>query len=261
MNFKQYLAESEKTYNYRLKTVAPLEKGMVSKIEKYLARFNLIKTSTVRKTPLQKSPMDFESIPNREVFMFDFTLGLPVSGFIMRRELVSLLGLPEDYLIVRGENDPIEVQNDRLVQQAEIQAKADKAGLEAAPLLSTESVHPDAEHTADGSNYYGDSYNSRLLDYLKQVAGERREKEKVEPKAPLFSWLDMPKDTGAPAQDASDFNKGHHKTVASSEAGAKTTARTGNFDDEGTVIKKTFIDKSGKARTLSGKPTSIRKKD
>lgn len=260
MNFKQYLAESEKTYNYRLKTVAALDKDAVARIEKYFARHNLIKISTVRKTPLQKAPLDFESIPNREVFILDVTLGLPISSFIIQRELVGLLQLPGDYLIVRGENDPIEVQNDAMNQHAEISAKAADKELTADSLLGTESAYPEAEQTADGQNYYGDSYNSRLLDYLKQVSDDRKEEQKVEAKAPLFSWLDAPK-KDEPKQDTTDFNQGLRPDVKPADAGAKSVAKTGNFDDEGVVVKKTFKDKSGNAKTLAGKPTSIRKKD
>jgi hypothetical protein len=260
MNFKQYLAESEKTYNYRLKTVALLDKDTVSRIEKYFARHNLIKTSAVIKTPLQKAPLDFESIPNREVFILDFSLGLPISSFIMQRELVGLLGLPGDCLIVRGENDPIEIQNDAADQHAQIEAQAEKKGMAATPLLGSESEYPEAEQTADGHNYYGDSYNSRLMTYLKTLADERKEEQKVETKSPLFSWLNDPK-KDEPKQDTADFNKDHKAEVKPVDKGVKTVAATGNFDDEGVVVKKTYTDKSGNAKTLAGKPSSIRKKD
>jgi hypothetical protein len=257
MDFKKYLAESVKTYNYRLKTVTLLDKDAVTRIEKYFKRFNLLKISKARKTPLQKAPLDFESIPNREVFILDVTLGLPISSFVLQRELVGLLGLPGDHLIVRGENDPIEVQNDAANQNAEIATQAEKKDLAAASLLDTNSEYPEAEQTADGQNYYGDSYNSRLLDYLMQVADERKEAAKVEAKAPLFSWLDMPK------SDASteDFNADHKPEVKPADSDVKTPAKTGNFDDEGVVVKKTYLDKSGASKTLSGKPESIRKKD
>jgi hypothetical protein len=262
MTFKQYLAESEKTFNYRLKTVSLLDKKAVASIEKYFQRFNLVKISTVRKTPLQKTPLDFESVSNREVFMLDVTLGLPISSFIMQRELVGILGLPGDYLLVRGENDPIEIQTDVMQQQSEIAAQAAKKNLTADSLLGTDSVYPEAEQTADGSNYYGDSYNSRLLSYLQTIADERKEKEKVVAKAPLFSWLDLPKEeTKKEGTKDSDFNFYHGADLKAPDLKAKTTTKTGNFDDEGVVVKKTYKTKSGDTKTLAGKPTSIRKKD
>jgi hypothetical protein len=260
MNFKQYLAESEKTYNYRLKTVALLDKDSVSRIEKFFARYNLIKISTARRTPLQKAPLDFESIPNREVFILDLTLGLPISSFIIHRELVGLLSIPGDYLIVRGENDPLEIQNDAAAQQSDLADQAREKSLTPSSLLGTDSEYPEAEQTSDGKNYYGDEYNSRLLAYLKTVSDEQKENQPVVTKSPLFAWLSEPKNA-EPKQDDTDFNKDYRIKTAKADDGAKTVGPKGNFDDEGTIVKKTYVDKSGKTKTLVGKPSSIRKQD
>ena len=40
-SLKQYLAESEKTYNFRLRTVAEMSDDQLDKLEKHLARYNV----------------------------------------------------------------------------------------------------------------------------------------------------------------------------------------------------------------------------
>jgi len=254
MNLRQYIAESEKKFSYRIKSVADLPSGF-EQIKRFLQRYNLIDIKKPKKTIMQKNPLDFESVPNAEVYIMDVTLGLPISSYVIQRELVGVLGLPGDYLVVRGENDPVEQQVIAGDQSADIKKQAEKKDLSPAALLGTDSQYPEAEQTADGSNYYGNSYNSRLLDYLEKQSQERVEAMKVDAPAPLFKWLDMPK----PEVD-SDFNRDiKNPTILPKETDAKVPTPTGNFDDEGKVMKKTYVDSKGATKTLTAKPNSIRK--
>lgn len=254
MNLRQYIAESEKKYSYRIKSVADLPSGF-EQIKRFLQRYNLIDIKKPKKTIMQKNPLDFESVPNAEVYIMDVTLGLPISSYVIQRELVGVLGLPGDYIIVRGENDPVEQQVIAGEQLADIHQQADQKDLAPAALLGTDSQYPEAEQTANGSNYYGDSYNSRFLANLDKIAKERNEAMKVDPPAPLFSWMNMPK-----SDMDSDFNRDiKGPTILPKETDAKVPTPTGNFDDEGKVMKKTYVDSKGKEKTLTAKPNSIRK--
>lgn len=262
MDFKQYLAESEKTYCYRIKTVGQIDKSHLSQIEKYLQRYNLKTISKITKTILQSNPMDFASVQNAEVFIVDIETGLPISSYILGRELAGLLKLPEDYLVVRGENDPLEIQNDMYRQSQEISDRMSGKGQEQSSLLDVDSDYPAAEKTADGSNYYGNEYNEKFLGYLRDISKIEAEKRKVEPKDSLFGWLDIPKESNDPSQDTSDFNKNIKKPEPSEKLGFGEIIRVGNkgnYEDEGKVVKKTVINKTGNKTTLAGKPSPVRK--
>lgn len=260
MDLKKYLAESTKTYNYRIKTVVEMDDKVAATIEEFLKRFNVLNTSKVSKTILQKNPMDFSSLQNREVFMMDVTLGLPVSSYLLQRQLAGLLRLPENYLVVRGEHDPLELQNDSAAQLGDIKDQAEAKGLTQATVLGTDSDYPEADQTADGQNYYGDAYNSRLLSYMKELAKVRDEESKVDAPDSLFSWLEL-KDATGDAVETPDFNADITSPEEKKEdKDALKVSGLGNFSDDGKTVKKTYTDKSGNVKTLSGTTGSMRTK-
>ena len=55
-SLKQYLAESEKTYNFRLRTVAEMSDDQLDKLEKHLARYNVESVSAPKTSIIQRSP-------------------------------------------------------------------------------------------------------------------------------------------------------------------------------------------------------------
>ena len=259
MNFTKYLAESEKVYNFRIKTAAPLSTEVVSQIENYLQKFRLKSISKPRKTIMQKCPMDFTNIPAAEIHILDVVTTLPCSSYVMQQAVRDIMNVPENYVVVRGENEPLEIENNRQAQERELKDTAEKAGLTAAPLLGVDSEYPEAERTADGQNYYGDSYNGRLMKYLKSVSEENHPK-KVDAPNPLFKWLDMPKTAQDPVQPPEDFNAAIKRPdIKDADKGAKKPAANGNFDSEGDVVKRTYNTKTGVSRVQAAKPTTVRK--
>ncbi len=256
MNFKKYLAESEKVYNYRIKTASPLTTELVAQIAAYLTKFRLISISKPTRSMLQKNPLDFSDLQNVEVYMLDVATSLPCSSYIMQQDIRNIMNIPEKYVVVRCENEPIEIEGTRLAQERELEALADKKDMERAPLLSTDPVYPDAEQTADGQNYYGNDYNNRLLAYLKTIQAEHQP-AKVDAINPLFSWMNMPKEE----KPAEDFNRDiKMPKTKKQDADAKEQAPTGNFDNAGDVVKHTYLTKAGKTTTVkSSTPNTIRK--
>ena len=255
MNFTQYLAESEKLYNYRIKSAAPLTPELVAQIETYLKKFRLVSISKPTRSILQKNPLDFADLQNVEIYMVDVTTSLPASSYILLQDIRAILNVPEKYIVVRSENEPIELEGKRLDQERELSDQAEKKNLERAPLLGTDPNYHEAEQSADGQNYYGNNYNSRLLGYLKTIQDEHQPK-KVDAPAPLFSWVNMPKND----VDTTDFNKDIKNPEAKKlDADAKVAAPTGNFDNETDVVKRTYRTRAGKPTTKASTANNIRK--
>lgn len=255
MNFRDYLAESQKTYKYRLKSVTDFtDEDTLSRIENYLQRYKLLDISLPFKTMIQKAPLDFPEFSNVEVFMVDFETALPLSSYFASEELRTLLNIPGGMVVIRGANEPIEIETKLVDQKAEVAADAEKKGLKAAALLGVDSQYPKSEQGIDGSNYYGNSYNGRFLETLKDIEDSRKP-QKFDAPQPLFSWLNMPKNPLEPVQDDKNFNHEiENPKIEKEDKDAMQVAATGNFSTQDVNFKKDFINpRTGAAKTITPK--------
>jgi len=239
MDLKQYIAESSRTYNYRIKTLVPLDDDAMDKIERSLAKYKPLDVARPKKTMLQSHPMDFDTIENVEVYLVDIVTGLPASSYVLQQELRNALNCAEKFIVVRAPNEPVETQGQWIAAEREMDAEAREQDMQRKALLGT-AAYEENEQLEGGENFYGALYNTKLLDYLRQSQLSRKS-EKFDPPDPLFSWLDMPE--GETTQDDSDFNKGidgvkpastRPAVSAVKDPGSLTTrsrSQHGNFDD------------------------------
>ena len=65
--FHDYLAESERTYNYRIKIAGDVPTGFVKDLGEKLKQFDVVKMSTAKTTPVQARLNDFPEIENDRV--------------------------------------------------------------------------------------------------------------------------------------------------------------------------------------------------
>lgn len=265
MDIRRYIAEAERTYHYRIKTVVPLDDAAMDRIERAIMKYQPLDISLPKKTMLQKHPLDFTQVQNAEVWIVDVETGLPASSYVMLQEIRNALNVPEKFVIVRGDNDPTEAESERLVAQAEMDAEAEKSGMSRASALETAEDYPEANEV-DGTQFYGDAYNRRLRAYLKDVEQTRRP-EKVDPKNPLFPWRDMPdRADQEPTQDDTNFNAylktEHNDEVPASDAGdSERISGAGNVDDDARTYRRVYRDATGKDKVLRRSPAPVRKED
>ena len=90
--FQQYLAESERTYNYRIKIVGDIEPAVIKALEEKLKQFDPVKISAVKKTPIQLKPADFPAAANESVSSMDCEFRYPAIEPQIQ-QLAQLLGL------------------------------------------------------------------------------------------------------------------------------------------------------------------------
>jgi hypothetical protein len=76
-NFKDYLAESERTYSYRIKVVGDVAPDFAKMLEEKLRQFDPVKVSAVKKTPIQLKPADFPAHANESVSSMDVEFRYP----------------------------------------------------------------------------------------------------------------------------------------------------------------------------------------
>ena len=141
-NFQQYLAESERTYNYRIKLVGDIESGFFKALEDKLKQFDIVKISAPKTTPVQTNPADFPAFANDRVTHVDVEFRYPaiepqiqqlvqLLGFNPNR--VRMLTVPYEDGMIR-EKEKIEDQNTDL-------------------LTDTDYPAPDAEQRALSKDY------------------------------------------------------------------------------------------------------------
>jgi hypothetical protein len=93
--FQEYLAESQRTYNYRIKIVGDVEPGFVKALEEKLKQFDPVKISSVKKTPIQLKPADFPAHANESVNSMECEFRYPAIEPQIQ-QIARLLGLDEN---------------------------------------------------------------------------------------------------------------------------------------------------------------------
>lgn len=156
--YKQYLQESYKEYNYRIKTVVPLDSKKMDCIERVLDKYDLKDITSPRRTPIQENPLEFYDVFNTEVYILDTTLGMPASPYVLQQEMKNALMVPEEHIVIRGDNDPIELYTKQLNDEKEFLENGEKRK----PRLSTNEEYDDDEQIKEEPGY-GDAYNEKFL--------------------------------------------------------------------------------------------------
>jgi hypothetical protein len=91
-NFKEYLAESKRTYNYRIKIVGDIAPDFLKMLEDKLKQFDPVKIGAVKQTPIQLKPADFPAHANESVSSIDCEFRYPAIEPQIQ-QISQLLGL------------------------------------------------------------------------------------------------------------------------------------------------------------------------
>ena len=104
-SFKQYLTESKKTYEFKIKLAGDYEKDAVNKIKEALAKYNVESCSAGKRAPIQESPIDFPDHNNINVTVFDVALSYPTNSVQVREAVADKLGITSNCIKVRSTGD------------------------------------------------------------------------------------------------------------------------------------------------------------
>jgi len=258
MDIRKYLAAVERTYNYRIKTVVEVTDEVKDAIEQALLKYEPLDISSPKKTIFQKAPLDFPSLSNVEVYILDVELAFPASPYVMTEELRLAMGCPKSYVVVRGDNDPTELETERLNAESDMADEAKRRNLEPGALL-TKDGYEEAEQV-DASQFYGNEYNSRFLGILGKIEKERAESRR-DPANALFKFLDHPPSDVADDNGAFNDHIEGAPQISPKASRAKTTDKIsdhGNLDDDNKEHSRVF-QKGGKTYVLKRKTDSVRK--
>jgi len=128
--FARYLAESEKTYSYRIKIVGDVPAGFVKELEKKCSQFDVVKMGDLKSTPVRKNIPDFPAFPNQPLNIVDVEFRYPAIEPQIK-QLAQLLGLDPNRIVMATtpyeeslnvENTKIEDDNKDLLTDTEYPA-------------------------------------------------------------------------------------------------------------------------------------------
>jgi hypothetical protein len=97
--FHQYLAESERTYQYRIKIAGSVPQGFVKDLESKFAQFDVVKIGDLKTTPVRKQIPDFPGFPNESMSIMDVEFRYPAIEPQIK-QLAQILGLDPDRIVM-----------------------------------------------------------------------------------------------------------------------------------------------------------------
>lgn len=107
-SFKEYLTESKKTYEFKIKLAGKVPEGTSDKIKEALSMYDVESLSEGARTPIQESHFDFPAHKNVEVTTFDVVLNYPTNSVQICSAVVDKLKMAESCVIVRTPGEEAE---------------------------------------------------------------------------------------------------------------------------------------------------------
>lgn len=158
--FKEYLAESKKVYSFKIKVAGELPEKFQEGLKARLDRCKVVTLEKQSTTPIQKNPLDFPTLENKEVTVFEVICEYPITAPEIAVDIKNM-GLDEDCFRVRGSSEPSEVE--------QVLANNEPSG-EALLNDNTYKESTNAKH----KDYFGDDFNKGFLKDLSKAAKDRK---------------------------------------------------------------------------------------
>jgi hypothetical protein len=165
---KEYIVESfqSKKYVFKLKIAGDLNEDQEKSIKTLLEKYGVDTFSKQSTTPIQSLPLDFPTLKNVNVNIFDVTLNYPTTPQELHEYICACAKLNAGNVVVRNPNEPTEGY------QTETDSKAKGALLNDPNYKELPKIKTD--------DFFGTKYNQSLLKELakesKTRAKERGEK-------------------------------------------------------------------------------------
>lgn len=152
--FKEYLSESKKQYDFRVKVAGDFTTEQEDTLKSLLGRYSLSGFKKTAKTPIQELPLDFPQVKNCEVSIYEVSVDYPTTQHELTEYLTAELGVNKQNLVVRKPGEPTEEY------QTQIEPR-DGA------LLND----PDYKEAGNPQfeDYYGDKYNTGFVKELNDI--------------------------------------------------------------------------------------------
>jgi hypothetical protein len=153
-SFRNYLAESVRTYKYKIKIAGEPSKNFIDMFSHNLSKFDPVKIGEPKSTPIQKDPRGFPGLKDQAVTIIDVEFRYPATE-PMVKQMAQLLRYDENMVIMVQST-----YNDSLDKEAEMYSN------QPSPLLTAGQLEDNGK---DAAKEYADSYLGRIKE---QEAGK-----------------------------------------------------------------------------------------
>ena len=149
--FAKYLAESERTYNYRIKVVGDVPDGFFKELRDKCAQFDIVKMSDAKSTPVRRVIPDFPAFPNQPMKIVDVEFKYPAIEPQIK-QLAQILGLDPNRIVMMATpyEESLDIESDKIADQNK-------------DLLDSPYPAPDAEQRALSKDYATGPYDHAVL--------------------------------------------------------------------------------------------------
>jgi len=149
--FAKYLAESERTYNYRIKVVGDVPDGFFKELKEKCAQFDVVKMSDAKSTPVRRAIPDFPAFPNQPMKIVDVEFKYPAIEPQIK-QLAQILGLDPNRIVMMATpyEQSLDIESEKIADQNK-------------DLLDSPYPAPGAEQKALSKDYATGPYDHAVL--------------------------------------------------------------------------------------------------
>ena len=165
-SFKEYLTESKKTYDFRIKIAGDLPEGADAMMKTALEKYGVEAHKKLSSTMVQEHPLDFPMLKNMSVTVFETSLNYPTTQEVLRDYLCDYLDINHTNLKVKKPGEPTEEYQETKTDDYETKL--------------TDGEYKDAPKT-DPEASYGDKYNMTMLKALMDDDAGPKEDRQAKP--------------------------------------------------------------------------------
>jgi hypothetical protein len=152
--FKEYLSESVKQYDFRVKVAGEFTAEQEGYMQTCLGKFAISGFKKAGVTPIQALPLDFPQVKNCEVNIYEVSLDYPTTQQELTEYLSSELGVSKQHLVVRRPGEPSEEY--QTITEPREGALLDDPNYSESP-------------NAQFEDFYGDKYNTGFVKELNDI--------------------------------------------------------------------------------------------
>lgn len=107
-SFKDYLTESKKVYEFKVKIAGDCPKDCAAQIKTALSQFHVESCSAGKRTPIQETHVDFPEHKNVNVTLFDVCTSYPATSFQVRDKIAETLKISHAVVKVKNIHEAAE---------------------------------------------------------------------------------------------------------------------------------------------------------
>jgi hypothetical protein len=130
-SFKEYLIESKQTYDFKVKIAGDCPKDCAMLIKRGLSKFQVENCSSGKSTPIQETQVDFPTLKNVGVTIFDVSTNYPATSLEVAALVSEHVGVPIGSVKVRNEKELAEEElnheNDEISGEPILEKEYEKA--------------------------------------------------------------------------------------------------------------------------------------